>query len=159
MTTNGLVPVVKSDIIKLLFRLIGSPGRIGVRTVRKQLDDQVQLVQNLGLTSHFLQYMSQSEMSLEVLWLNGQESIVVCLCHIVMPELRMTVCPEIKGCKVFLILTEHMPVFLNGIVPLLEVDVPLSLSQTQIGILRILTNQLIQRRDRVAPLLRGLRAR
>ena len=96
-------------------------------------------------------------MGLKVLRLDGEEGVVVGLGHVVVAQLGMTIGPEIKGGEVTVVETEHITVFLDGVFPLLQVDVGLGLLQTEVGIPGIQTDGLDERGDRVAPLAGCLR--
>ena len=101
--------------------------------------------------------MRQTEMGFEVLRLDGEEGIIVGLGHIIMTQLNMAIGTEIESREVMVVETEHITVFLNGILPLLEVDVSLGFLQTKIRILGIQTDGLDERGYGVTPLAGCLR--
>ena len=93
----SLAPVIDSHLILLLFRLKGSTGCISVGTVRKHLNNTIQLVGGILFSSHLLQHMSKSEMCLKMHGLNSQERVVVYFCQIVVFLFLVHVSPKEEG--------------------------------------------------------------
>ena len=69
----------------------------------------------------------------------------------------MAVGTEVEGREVFLIEAQHVAIFGDGIVILLQVDVGLGLFETEVDVVGIQPDLLHQGGDRVAPLLWRLR--
>ena len=81
-------------------------------------------------------------MRLKVLRLNGEKRLVVDTRQIVMTQLSMTESTEIEGSQIAVVNMEHVAILLNGIFPLLQINVSFSLTQSEIDILRVPTDRL-----------------
>ena len=95
-------------------------------------------------------------MGFQMLWLDGQKRLVVCLRQIVVMLLAITVGPEVERCEVTAVHTKHAPIFLEGIVPLHQIDIGFSLPEPQVDTVGVEPYLLHQHRYGVAPLLRCL---
>lgn len=96
-------------------------------------------------------------MSFEIRGIKLDKGLVIHLRQIVVLLTGMTVGTEIQGGEILLIEAQHVAIFGDGIVPLLQVDVRLGLLQTEFDVVGMQTDLLHQDTDRVAPLLRRLR--
>ena len=157
LQADGLVPVEECHVVELLFGLIGCTGCIGIGLVGEELHASVELVEGLPFPTHFLKRVSQSEMSFEIRGIKLDKGLVIHLRQIVVLLTGMTVGTEIQGGEILLIEAQHVAIFGDGIVPLLQVDVRLGLLQTEFDVVGMQTDLLHQDTDRVAPLLRRLR--
>lgn len=152
-TADSLIPVEDGCIVELLLHLIGCTRSIGIGTVGKQKYNAIEFVEGIPLTAQLLKGMRQSQVGLEMIRLDGKERFVIDARQVVMMELGLTERTEIECRQITIVETEHITILLNGVFPLMEIDIRLGFFQTKVCILRILVDGLDEDRYRVTPLL------
>ena len=93
-----------------------------------------------------------AKVCLKVFGLNGEKSLVVSAGHIVMSQLGVTERAEIHSRQILIVLFQHLAIFINSIIVLTQIDVSLSLFQSQVDAIGTLVQLLNKHRYRVAPL-------
>lgn len=87
------------------------------------------LIECFSLAPHFLEYMSETETGLEMSRLRHQKRLIIYLRQIVVILLNMHIGTEIKGSQIPIVGVKNLSVFRKCIIPLLQIDISLSLQQ------------------------------
>ncbi len=150
---DGLLPVVEGGIILLEVLFQGGTRGIGDGGVGLKLHYGVQLVESFCLAPHLLQDIGQRHAGFGMMGKETEEGLIVMACCLVMAQMGGGIGPIEQGCGVLHLVFEDEAILIDGILPLVELQVYGGLAQMEVGVPGRSGYLLVEDGERVAPVL------